>query len=257
MLRAGLTGEQVAEIQLDSELQWTTELRLLGEAEDAVDAVGVRTENAFTVVTAAGEEQRWEIPEGAEVTAMGEMPLLHDQNGVHLLALDSEEPELLEVNPELITGAADRSGVVQARPGEPEVVRIPWTDDEDSTALAAPEEGFVFSKHLAVGYGYGLSHWAAEEQSYYMVHDLEEGVAHAVLETPTPAAEAPAWDGADFSVALGPAAVVEAESGRHLVLDQHVYRETDRVIGVSPGGGMWVRQPDGLVVALSRDRGDA
>ncbi|MDS2174322.1 hypothetical protein Q7C18_16595 [Nesterenkonia sp. CL21] len=286
VLRAGLTGEPVAEIELDSELQWTTELRLPGETEAAVDAVGVRADGEFTVVTAAGDEQRWEIPEGSEVTAMGEIPLLHDQDGVHLLELGSEEPELLEVNPELITGAADRAGIIQARPGEPEIVRIPWSEGEESTALTleTPEEGFTFTKHLAVGHGQGLSYWAAEDQGYYVVHDLDDGAARAVLETPTPASEAPAWevgrgmdlaiienyavsltsgeleaawDGADFTVALGPAAVVETDSGRHIVLDQHVYSETDRVIGVSPGGTMWVRQPDGSVVALSRDRGDA
>lgn len=286
VLRTGLTGEQVAEIELGSELQWTTELRVPSEAEGAVDAVGVRTEDEFTVVTADGDEQRWEVPDEAEVTAMGELPLMHDQAGVHLLDVTLEDPVLLEVNPELITGAADLGGVIQARPGEPELVQIPFEEEGESRAVSldAPAEDLRFTKHLAVGHGHALAYWAAESQGFYVVHELDDGQVTAVLETETSASEAPAWeigrgmdlaiienyavsltsgelvaawDGAEFVAALGPAAVVETEDRRHIVLDGHVYTETDRVIGVSSGGTLWVRQPDGSVAALSRDRGDA
>ncbi|GAA1189002.1 hypothetical protein [Nesterenkonia xinjiangensis] len=281
LLRNALTGEIDVEYALDSELLWTTELRIDGDA-----AVGVRTQEEFVILAIDGIQQRWPIPEGAEVTVMGELPLLHDGDEVHVLVADSEDPVRQEVNPELITGAADGEGVIQARPGEPEIVFIPFDEDESSqrTELAAPAEEADFSKHLAVGHGHALSHWMIEEDSYYVVHTVSAGEVTAVLETRTQPAESPAWEigrgmdlaiienyavslttgelvaaweNGEFAAALGPAAIMETDGHRQIVLDQHVYSESDRVIGVSPRGTLWVRQPDGSVVALSRDRGDA
>lgn len=280
-LRAPLTGEIVGDYSLDSELMWTTELRL-----DGIDSIGIRSEDEFGVITEDGEEQRWPVPEDAEITAMGERPLLHDGDEDYLLTLDSDEPQQMEINPQLITGAADEEGVLQVRSGAPEVVRIPFNGDESSerTWLMEPAEDAEFAKHMAVGHGHSITYWTAGEQGYYVVHSLENGEVTAVLDTETSVADAPAWEvgrgmdlalienyavslatgelvaeweEGDFSIALGPAAIAEDGDRRQIVLDERLYTEADRVIGASSEGTLWVRQPDGSVAALSRDRGDA
>lgn len=278
VLRATLSGDETARIELEEPVEWTSEFMA-----DDTPAIGARTESSFLAITADGDTASWEIDAEATLQVTGSTPMLTTDTGeVYALIVGEDNPVPVEGNPDYRAAAIDSHTLIQFAAGMPRVVTLPMNEEDDAAELRLepPTRGASFGRHLAVGHGLTLTEWEVDDQDYLVVHDLQNDAA---ITAAVPSIDdAQGWSlgrgmdlaiigpyafdlesgelvaesaSTDFVSALGDAAIGQGEAGREIIIEGESFHETERVIGYTGGGTIIVRQPDGSVAALSEGSG--
>ena len=208
-LLSHLTGEEIAthtleKVDLDEELRWVAEFYHQDEP-----AIGLRIADTFVAMTANGEIQEWEVPEGIEIGVYGTTPTMTNTSSVEAgddvtwqaLHIGEDDPVDLTVNPSMATRAVDGDWIVQLEGGSPRVALNPVDrSNEETTAhavtLTTPNESAEFIRHLDAGHGHAMALWKVSGDLYVGVHPLEganAGEAATFVSAPFTEEEATGW----------------------------------------------------------------
>lgn len=266
------SGDEIASAELDSAIEYTTEF-IAGDSP----AVGARTDEKFTVLTADGVTQSWKLNEDDVLRASGTTPMLMRDDEAFALIVGEDKPVPVTGNPDLIPAAIDGDTLLQIAAGQPRIASISRTDDAEASeaVLARPTPTAQFERHLTAGHGLALAQWADNGTIVLAVHDTTTG---SVTVTIPGAAEASGWrlgrgmetlligghaidvatgrplastDGAQFSTAYGPAAVLDDGAQRTYIVNGRSYTTTaGRLLGFDGDGLAVVRTTNGAVTTM-------
>lgn len=265
------TGDRIATAPTAGHPEYTVEFMFGNDP-----AVGVRTPDTFTAITAAGHTQTWNLAESDRLRITGTTPLLTTANGdIAALLIDNPEPVPMTPNPRYRPAAIDGTTLIQVATSSPAYVTIPHDGTAAEHTLPTPAEDAEFDSHLSIGHGKALTSWKINGTTLLAVYDIatkprltavlpthaDPGAwaigrgmqlaivgPHAIdLATGTPAASLTTGT---FSTALGQAAVTDTESHRLFVIGTTSYTESRRVIGYD-GTTALVRNPNGSVTAMT------
>lgn len=269
------SGDEISSVELDSAIEYTTEFMAGGSP-----AAGARTDDAFTAMTADGRTQSWTLADEDVLRASGTTPMLVRDDAVFALVVGEDKPVPVTGNPDLIPAAIDGDTLLQVTAGQPRVVSISRTDDADTTetVLPPPTPTAQFDRHLSAGHGLALVQWTENGSIVLAIHDTTTG---SVTATVPDAADVPGWrlgrgmetllvgghaidvatgeplastDGAEFSSAYGPAAVLDDGAQRTYIVGGHSYTiSAGRLLGFDGEGLAVVRTTNGAVTTMILD----
>lgn len=269
------SGDQISSVELDSAIEYTTEFT----AEDS-PAVGARTDDAFTAMTADGRTQSWTLTGDDVLRASGTIPMLVRDDAVFALVVGEDKPVPVTGNPDLIPAAIDGDTLLQVTAGQPRIASISRIDDGDTseTVLAPPTPTAQFDRHLSAGHRLALVQWTENGSIVLAIHDTTTG---SVTATIPDAADVSGWrlgrgmetllvgghaidvatgeplastDSAEFSSAYGPAAVLDDGAQRTYIVGGHSYTTSaGRLLGFDGEGLAVVRTTNGAVTTMILD----
>lgn len=269
------SGDEITSVELDSAIEYTTEF-MAGDSP----AVGARTDDAFTAMTADGRTQSWTLTDEDVLRASGTIPMLVRDDAVFALVVGEDKPVPVTGNPDLIPAAIDGDTLLQVTAGQPRIASMSRTNDADAseTVLAPPTPTAQFDRHLTAGQGLALVQWTYNGSSVLAIHDTTTG---SVTATIPDAADVAGWrlgrgmetllvgghaidvasgeplastDGAEFSSAYGPAAVLDDGAQRTYIVGGHSYTTSaGRLLGFDGEGLAVVRTTNGAVTTMILD----
>jgi len=269
------SGDEISSVELDSAIEYTTEF-IAGDSP----AFGARTDDAFTAMTADGRTQSWTLTDDDVLRASGTIPMIVRDDAVFALVVGEDKPVPVTGNPDVIPAAIDGDTLLQVTAGQPRIASISRTDDADTseTVLAPPRPTAQFDRHLSVGHGLALVQWTENGSIVLAIHDTTTG---SVTATVPDAAGTSGWrlgrgmetllvgghaidvatgeplastDGAEFSSAYGPAAVLDDGAQRTYIVGGHSYTTSaGRLLGFDGEGLALVRTTNGAVTTMILD----
>ena len=269
------SGEEIAAVDLDGAIDYTAEF-----TDNGTPAVGARTDEGFTALTAEGDTQSWPLTDDDVLRVSGTTPMLIRDGDAFALTVDENDPIPVTGNPELRPAAIDGDDFLQIAAGQPRLATLSRSGDKDATetTLAPPTPTARFDRHLTVGHGLALTQWSDGSSTTLVIHDTDTGDVTATVATPD---DVSGWslgrgmqtlvvgdhtldastghvlaatDGAPFATAIGPAAVIDNGSQRHYIVGGHSFTtQAGRVLGYDGEGLAVVRNTDGSVTTMILD----